>query len=362
MEEISSSEGTCLADGGCEDMEPLHHNLFTEPSQEQIPYIFHVFVALCYISSGLSGVIFNGILLTVHILLRDVLLDGSGLLLANFIMASLGVAMLQAPVSSAASLAGGWFLGDFACTMYGFVGFTFGIGVIFSLSLLILDRHMVISSSPPSLGQSSLLVTVQWLFVLLLTVPPLTEKFGRYALEPANTACTIDYWHGNYANYYSYILSVVVLAFIIPISIMLYLFLKTVKNTQTNGNTKGWDITSLQHHMATTKMVGCLLIAELVCWTPYAILVLWTVVFPPTTLNVYYTLIPSIFAKISPFVGAVIIWWCVPRVVSACDFVMSGRKGPRPATLRKNSKVDTIEMDEVRPLEREASQSNKVSI
>ena len=43
---------------------------------------------------------------------------------------------------------------------------------------------------------------------------------GRYALEPSGTACTIDYWHGNFRNYNYYVLYLVIMAYMFPISAM----------------------------------------------------------------------------------------------------------------------------------------------
>ena len=61
-------------------------------------------------------------------------------------------------------------------------------------------------------------------------------------------------------------------------------------------------------------MCGILFIIQMVCWTPYAVLVLWTVVFPPTSLNIYYTLLPPIICKIAPFLNAAAVWWNLPRI------------------------------------------------
>ena len=38
--------------------------------------------------------------------------------------------------------------------------------------------------------------------------------------------------------------------------------------------------------------------AQITCWTPYAVLVLWTLVFAPHSLNIYLTLVPSICCKV----------------------------------------------------------------
>ena len=45
-------------------------------------------------------------------------------------------------------------------------------------------------------------------------------------------------------------------------------------------------------------MSTLLLAAQITCWTPYAVLVLWTLVFPPHSLNTYLTLVPSICCKV----------------------------------------------------------------
>ena len=41
-----------------------------------------------------------------------------------------------------------------------------------------------------------------------------------------------------------------------------------------------------------------LFVAQITCWTPHAVLVLWTLVFPPHSLNIYLTLVPSICCKV----------------------------------------------------------------
>ena len=39
---------------------------------------------------------------------------------------------------------------------------------------------------------------------------------GRMGLEPAGTMCTIDYWHGNFKNYRTYMVILILIGFIIP--------------------------------------------------------------------------------------------------------------------------------------------------
>ena len=62
------------------------------------------------------------------------------------------------------------------------------------------------------------LISLKWFICIWLTAPPMMEVLGRMGLEPFGTACTIDYWHGNFKNYRIYIAILVSLGFLIPFS------------------------------------------------------------------------------------------------------------------------------------------------
>ena len=136
-----------------------------------------------------------------------------------------------------------WLFGEFGCQLYAFVGFYIGIGVIFSLGLVIVDVYLftrgklqiyvasdsvlgipTIISGPVTLpgvpSQSWIMLTISWHLVFLFSVPPLLGVFGRYGLEPSGSSCTIDYWHGDFRSYKKFILYVMVFAYLIPVSVM----------------------------------------------------------------------------------------------------------------------------------------------
>ena len=71
------------------------------------------------------------------------------------------------------------------------------------------------------------------------------------------------------------------------------MFLKTLQQIQVTEVTKRSD-----HQTAVTKVCGLLLVVQLGCWTPYAVLCLWTIVWPPESLNVHYTQLPSVCCKV----------------------------------------------------------------
>ena len=77
------------------------------------------------------------------------------------------------------------------------------------------------------------------------------------------------------------------------------MFLKSVSQIQEKESHARWSITFTEHQAAVTKVCGLLFLVQISCWTPYSVLCLWTTILPPETLNVYFTLIPSIACKVS---------------------------------------------------------------
>ena len=57
-----------------------------------------------------------------------------------------------------------------------------------------------------------------WQTALLLSSPPPFQLAGRYSLEPAGTGCTLDYWHGGFANYVPYVFALTLVGFCLPVS------------------------------------------------------------------------------------------------------------------------------------------------
>jgi len=263
-------------------------------------------------------------------------MDPTGFLLCNFLMANLCMSLLQFPFSASSSFAGSWLYGDLGCQMYAAVGFLFGIGVIFSLGLIILDGYLVIfglSTESRSISYSLILIIITWLLVMIFVIPPLMDIFGRFGLEPGGTSCTIDYWHGNFRNYHNYVIFLVIFAYMLPISAMLFLFLRSVTQIQTKEATLRWSLVFTEHQAAMTKVCGLLFLVQMACWTPYAVLVLYTIILPPETLNIYYTLLPSVCCKLAPVLNALLVWWNIPRVTAGYFYLKNGRRGPLPVEL-----------------------------
>jgi len=222
-----------------------------------VSHTVHVLIGIYVCVAGVSGTVSNMTLLAIHWLLRDRLLDPTGFLLCNFLLMNFGMSILQFPFAASSSFAGRWLYEDAGCQLYGAAGFFLGIGVVFSLGLVILEGFMIIHglAPVPRQGRHSLvMVAVSWAALLCFVLPPYLDIFGRFGLEPSGTACTIDYWHGNYRNYNYYVLYLTTMAYMLPISVMLVLFLRSVQQIQEKEATLGWSITFMEHQAAVTKV------------------------------------------------------------------------------------------------------------
>jgi hypothetical protein len=65
------------------------------------------------------------------------------------------------------------------------------------------------------------------------------------------------------------------------------------------------------------QMCGLLLVVQAVCWSPYSVLVIWTLIFPPSDISTHWTLLPPLMCKLAPFLNAAVIWQTLPRIRAA---------------------------------------------
>ena len=101
---------------------------------------------------------------------------------------------------------------------------------------------------------SIIISSSMWLSILMFVVPPYLDIFGRFGLEPAGTSCTIDYWHGNFRNYHNYVIFLVIFAYLIPISLMLFFFLRSVTKIQEEEITAKWSFVFTDHQASMIKV------------------------------------------------------------------------------------------------------------
>jgi len=302
-----------------------------EVSWPEIPASVHAVLGSMLFIEGLPGTLVNVVALVTTLRCRNALTDPSGVILTNFIVANLCLSVLQYPFSGLSALAGRWLFGEIGCQVYGSVGFVFGIGSVLSLGLVILDLYLLTCSNwlqekaTLTRGRFSFLfVFLQWQFVILVASPPILKVMGRFYYEPFKTACTLDYWHRGFLNYPLYILILTTVAYIIPIAAMTSMLYSISKATSESASVISNTDPNQAHYEGMLKFCVRCVGAMGLCWSPYALMCLYTAVFDPSTINIYVTLIPTFAAKCAPLLNGCLVFAYIPRMQKGLQYLRVG--------------------------------------
>ncbi|XP_073981561.1 parapinopsin-like [Rhodnius prolixus] len=250
---------------------------------------------------------FFGNLIVIIIMCRDKnLWTPVNFILFNVIVSDFSVAALGNPFTLASAIAKRWFFGQSMCVAYGFFMALLGITSINSLTVLALERYLIVSQpvSHGSLSRPTALTIVGsiWLYSFVITAPPLVG-WGEYGLEAANISCSIN-WETRSHSSTSYILFLFTFGFFIPIIVISYSYMNIIltmkKSTMNAGRVN-------KAESRVTWMIFVMIFAFFLAWTPYAILALMIAFFDSNVSPAIAT-IPAIFAKTSicynPFIYA----------------------------------------------------------
>ena len=64
-----------------------------------------------------------------------------------------------------------------------------------------------------------LMVAFSWLFIFMITLPPLLNLGVSYGLEPHGTCCTLDYWNHDGDRFEIYIAILSLTCYIFPLAL-----------------------------------------------------------------------------------------------------------------------------------------------
>ena len=287
-----------------------YNDLLNEPTFEELPYYIHVFVGIFISVLLLLGCLVCFGLLWVHKTLSRYLIDPSGLLLINFLVANLASVTLQVPFSATSSFFGKWIFGGIGCQMYAAIGFVSGISSIFSLFLLVLEFYLYTEKTRLSLTyfQKSAKdrgflhlkwIFGQWIVALLLTGPPLMGTLGRMHVSPFGTMCTIDYWHGNFKNYRAYMTVLMINGFFTPFMVMSGVYFRGLQNLVKHERSRS-PLSKFEHKhiVGMAKLCAIGFVNVIFAWSPFFLLCLYTLIAGAHDLSVFATLIPPMVAKV----------------------------------------------------------------
>ncbi|XP_072050592.1 visual pigment-like receptor peropsin [Amphiura filiformis] len=242
----------------------------------------------------------------------------SNCLLLHLAIANLGLCLAVMPISTVTSFYGYWIYGDAGCTYYGFAGMWFGLAIIGVLTLLGIDRYIVICRASLALQLKYLhycfLAVVVWSYAFLWAIFPVFG-WASYGLEPHDTGCGVN-WLQNDASFISYVLSLTAGCFILPILIMSFCYWKAKSilyavSAMNSASTNEDNISALNADWANqqeiTKLGLALVIFFLFAWSPYAVINLWAAFGDPERIPYLLAVLAPLMAKSTVVVNPLLV-------------------------------------------------------
>lgn len=206
----------------------------------------------------------------------------------------------------------GFLIGSvWTCQVDGFCTLLFGLGSINTLTVISVTRYIkgchpnkahLITNTTIALG-----VMFIWLGAAFWSAAPLLG-WGSYTDRGYGT-CEIDWAKANYSTFHkSYIISIFICCFFVPVLIMLFSYVSIIKTVK-RGNAmaaEGQDITDRQRKIERDVTIVSIVIctAFILAWSPYAVVSMWSAFgFHVPSLTSIFT---RLFAKSASFYNPLI--------------------------------------------------------
>ena len=250
------------------------------------------------------------------------------------------------PLSVYANYKGEWTLGAAACSYYGFATFAGGLGSIYHLLLLSLERY--VSIVHPFKSEAlfepfclSICLVFTWVFAIILAMLPFTG-WTSYVIEGIGTSCALHIFSTSWADR-SFTLFCLTIAYILPMSTIIYLnsaFLKEVfkimrrsSSIRNGANTKTMERKIARRETKIARQM-CFLVAVLIIsfnltWVPYAVIVVTSLFNWKAFSNPLVASIPSYFAKSYTLYDPIILFGLDKKFRIALCNLISCKKAKR---------------------------------
>ncbi|KAJ8022396.1 Visual pigment-like receptor peropsin [Holothuria leucospilota] len=276
----------------------------------------HTIIGVFLIVCALVALVGNGIIVAMFAKYRQ-LRNPSNLLIATLALVDIGMAALCFPVSAWASIVGAWTFGDRGCRYYGFISMFCGISVIGILTLMAIDRYVVISRRSVAAnltmkhyGGALMLAFSNAAFWAIM--PNL--GWSSYAIEPSLTSCAIDY-QTNDMHYITYLVALFIVCFVVPLCVMVFCYWRThsvmskreeIQNAITEESAAPINA-EWCNQKEVTQMGAVLVFLFLLAWSTEAVVCLWAAFGEPSNIPYPLTLLGPLAAKSSIVLNPLVI-------------------------------------------------------
>ncbi|XP_068597423.1 opsin-VA-like [Brachionichthys hirsutus] len=218
-------------------------------------------------------------------------------IIVNLSLADFLVSLSGGVISFMTNAKGYFFLGRGACVLEGFAVTFFGIVALWSLAILSFERFFVICRPLGNVRLQAkhavLGLVFVWTFSFVWTFPPVLG-WNRYCISKIGTTCEPD-WYSTNTRDHSYIITFFSTCFILPLGVIFFCYGKLLRKLWKVSH--GRLATARKPERQVTRMVVVMIVAFMVCWTPYAAFSILVTAHPTIKLDPRLASIPAFFSK-----------------------------------------------------------------
>ncbi|KAM8924414.1 opsin-VA-like [Pelodytes ibericus] len=298
---MPSNETRLVSSAGPTPWSPFHG---PHPSIE--PWNFQVLTALMLLITSLSTAE-NFIVILVTFKFKQ-LRQPLNYIIVNLSVADFLVSLIGGSISIATNSQGYFYLGSWACVLEGFAVTFFGIVALWSLSILAFERYVVICRPLGNLRlrgkHSAIGILFVWIFSFVWTIPP-TLGWSSYTTSKIGTTCEPNWYSGRISDQ-TYIITFLVTCFVLPLMVIFISYGKLMRKLRKVSDTQGRLGSTRKPEKEVTRMVIIMIIAFLICWSPYAAFSILVTAWPSIDLDARLAAIPAFFAKTASMYNPVI--------------------------------------------------------
>ncbi|KAM3912882.1 vertebrate ancient opsin-like [Leptodactylus fuscus] len=279
---------------------------FRGPLKSIEPWNFQVLTALMFLITTLS-IIENFIVIVVTFKFKQ-LRQPLNYIIVNLSVADFLVSIIGGTISIATNSRGYFYLGPWACVLEGFAVTFFGIVALWSLSILAFERYVVICRPLGNLRlrgkHSAIGILFVWVFSFIWTIPP-TMGWSSYTTSKIGTTCEPNWYSGNLEDH-TYIITFLLTCFVLPLMLIFVSYGKLMRKLRKVSDTQNRLGSSRKPEKEVTRMVVIMILAFLICWTPYAAFSILVTAHPTIELDPRLSAIPAFFAKTASMYNPII--------------------------------------------------------
>nr|FAA00389.1 TPA: opsin [Nematostella vectensis] len=263
-------------------------------------------ISLFYSFLAVTALTSNGVL--VYLFLKyEQLRKTDKMLFLSIAVSDMIAAVATFPLGAIASAHERFRLRGVTCTYYAFASTTLGFNAMLHFTALSIQKYT--SFSRPLRADTKkrhllIVITILWLFSALWGLFPLLG-WSSYAPETGNIVCSLN-WTSTSKSSISYIISIFVLFFFIPLVVICVsysLIFKTIRSmTHNAARTWGSDAQGTRDtfsaQVRSARLAFMMVLAFVFAWTPYAVVSIYSALLKPK-LPLIAGILPPLFAKTS---------------------------------------------------------------